>query len=83
MTRDNLITVQGKRRADEAKRLLHSHRIEKLLVVDGHGRCVGLITVKDIEKSQLNPNAAKDEQGRCALPRPPPLARMGSSAPSA
>ena len=49
---------------EEAKRLLHHHRIEKLLVVDGEGRCVGLITVKDIEKSQLNPHAAKDAQGR-------------------
>ena len=49
---------------DEAKRLLHQHRIEKLLVVDEDYRCVGLITVKDIEKSQLNPNATKDEQGR-------------------
>jgi IMP dehydrogenase len=44
--------------------LLHSHRIEKLVVVDGDGRCVGLITVKDIEKSQLNPHASKDAQGR-------------------
>ena len=49
---------------DEAKRLLHQHRIEKLLVVDEDYRCVGLITVKDIEKSRLNPNATKDEQGR-------------------
>jgi IMP dehydrogenase len=49
---------------DEAKRLLHQHRIEKLLVVDDQYRCVGLITVKDIEKTQLNPNATKDEQGR-------------------
>jgi IMP dehydrogenase len=49
---------------DEAKRLLHQRRIEKLLVVDHRGHCVGLITVKDIEKTQLNPNAAKDAQGR-------------------
>jgi IMP dehydrogenase len=49
---------------DEAKRLLHQHRIEKLLVVDGQFRCVGLITVKDIEKAVANPNACKDEQGR-------------------
>ena len=49
---------------NEAKRLLHQHRIEKLLVVDPAGNCVGLITVKDIEKSQLNPNATKDAQGR-------------------
>jgi IMP dehydrogenase len=64
MTRENLITVKENVDQQEAKRLLHKHRIEKLLVVDGDGRCVGLITVKDIEKSQLNPNAAKDEQGR-------------------
>ena len=64
MTRENLITVKESVDQQEAKRLLHAHRIEKLLVVDGDGRCVGLITVKDIEKSQLNPNASKDAQGR-------------------
>ncbi|MBO9097361.1 MULTISPECIES: IMP dehydrogenase [unclassified Rhizobium] len=64
MTRENLITVKENVDQQEAKRLLHSHRIEKLLVVDAEGRCVGLITVKDIEKSQLNPNASKDSQGR-------------------
>ncbi len=64
MTRDKLVTVRETVSQDEAKRLLHQHRIEKLLVVDPEGNCVGLITVKDIEKSQLNPNAAKDAQGR-------------------
>ncbi|MBW9116041.1 IMP dehydrogenase [Rhizobium cauense] len=64
MTRENLVTVKESVDQQEAKRLLHAHRIEKLLVVDGEGRCVGLITVKDIEKSQLNPNASKDAQGR-------------------
>ncbi|CDZ44550.1 IMP dehydrogenase [Neorhizobium galegae] len=65
MTRENLITVkESSVDQTEAKRLLHKHRIEKLLVVDGEGRCVGLITVKDIEKTQLNPNASKDAQGR-------------------
>ncbi|KAA0700081.1 IMP dehydrogenase [Neorhizobium sp. P12A] len=64
MTRENLVTVKESVEQQEAKRLLHAHRIEKLLVVDGEGRCVGLITVKDIEKSQLNPNASKDAQGR-------------------
>jgi IMP dehydrogenase len=49
---------------DEAKRLLHKYRIEKLLVVDKAYRCVGLITVKDIEKAERHPHAAKDEQGR-------------------
>ncbi|NEK39302.1 IMP dehydrogenase [Rhizobium leguminosarum] len=64
MTKDKLVTVKENVDQQEAKRLLHSHRIEKLLVVDTEGRCVGLITVKDIEKSQLNPNASKDAQGR-------------------
>ncbi|VVT27628.1 IMP dehydrogenase [Rhizobium sp. EC-SD404] len=64
MTKDNLITVQESVSQDEAKRLLHHHRIEKLLVVDADRNCVGLITVKDIEMSQLNPNASKDAQGR-------------------
>ena len=64
MTKDQLITVREGVKQDEAKRLLHQHRIEKLLVVDGDYRCVGLITVKDIEKAVANPNACKDEQGR-------------------
>jgi len=64
MTHQNLVTVKENVAQDEAKRLLHQHRIEKLLVVDDAGQCVGLITVKDMEKSQLNPNAAKDAQGR-------------------
>ncbi|MCW5695344.1 MAG: IMP dehydrogenase [Bauldia sp.] len=64
MTRDALITVKENVAQDEAKRLLHQHRIEKLVVVDEAYRCVGLITVKDIEKSQLHPNAVKDDQGR-------------------
>jgi len=64
MTREGLITVREGVDQEQAKKLLHQHRIEKLLVVDDEGRCVGLITVKDIEKSQLNPNAAKDNQGR-------------------
>ena len=64
MTREGLITVRESVDQEEAKRLLHRHRIEKLLVVDPDGRCVGLITVKDMEKSQLNPFAAKDAQGR-------------------
>src|SRR6266436_1516921 len=64
MTKDRLITVkEGVDRA-EAKRLLHQYRIEKLLVVDEGYRCVGLITVKDIEKAQRYPMACKDEHGR-------------------
>lgn len=64
MTKENLVTVREGVSQDEAKRLLHSHRIEKLLVVDDSYRCIGLITVKDIEKAQLHPNACKDPQGR-------------------
>ncbi|MBZ0164647.1 MAG: IMP dehydrogenase [Notoacmeibacter sp.] len=64
MTREGLVTVTENVEQEEAKRLLHQHRIEKLLVVDDEGRCVGLVTVKDIEKSQLNPNASKDHQAR-------------------
>jgi IMP dehydrogenase len=64
MTKEKLITVREGVSHDEAKRLLHQHRIEKLLVVDDQYRCVGLITVKDIEKAVANPNACKDEQGR-------------------
>jgi IMP dehydrogenase len=64
MTKDGLITVREGVSQDEAKRLLHQHRIEKLLVVDNQYRCVGLITVKDIEKAVANPHACKDEQGR-------------------
>jgi len=64
MTKDRLVTVREGVGQDEAKRLLHQHRIEKLLVVDGEYRCVGLVTVKDIEKAVAHPNACKDEQGR-------------------
>ena len=64
MTKDKLITVKEGVGRDEAKRLLHQHRIEKLVVVDDDYRCIGLITVKDIEKAQKYPHACKDEQGR-------------------
>ncbi|MGA7432550.1 MAG: IMP dehydrogenase [Xanthobacteraceae bacterium] len=64
MTKDRLVTVRENVDQVEAKKLLHQHRIEKLLVVDAQYRCVGLITVKDIEKAVANPNACKDEQGR-------------------
>ncbi len=64
MTKEKLVTVDESVSQEEAKRKLHQHRIEKLLVVDGHYRCVGLITVKDIEKAVTNPNANKDAQGR-------------------
>ncbi|MEP3047745.1 MAG: IMP dehydrogenase [Roseibium sp.] len=64
MTSQNLVTVNDNVSQDEAKRLLHQNRIEKLLVVDDNQNCTGLITVKDMEKAQLNPNASKDGQGR-------------------
>jgi len=64
MTKENLITVNEGVAAAEAKRLLHYHRIEKLLVVDDKYRCIGLITVKDMEKAQTYPNSSKDDQGR-------------------
>ena len=64
MTKENLVSVEEGVSRDEARRLLHQNRIEKLLIVDGDFRCIGLITVKDIEKAQAHPNACKDEQGR-------------------
>lgn len=64
MTKENLVTVRESVNREEAKRLLHQHRIEKLLVVDDSYRCIGLITVKDIEKAQAFPHACKDEKGR-------------------
>jgi IMP dehydrogenase len=59
-----LVTVHEGATETEARALLHKHRIERLIVVDDVGRCVGLITVKDMEKSIAHPNAAKDAQGR-------------------
>ena len=64
MTHQNLVTVRESVGQAEAKKLLHQRRIEKLLVVDDQYRCVGLITVKDIEKAVAYPLASKDEQGR-------------------
>jgi IMP dehydrogenase len=64
MTRDKLVTVRAGVEREDAKKLLHQHRIEKLLVVDDDFHCIGLITVKDIEKAQRHPNACVDEQGR-------------------
>ena len=64
MTRDNLATVGPEVTQEEARRQLHQRRIEKLLVVDKDGRCIGLITVKDIEKAVAHPDATKDGAGR-------------------
>ena len=70
MTHENLVTVREGVSQDEAKRMLHQHRIEKLLVVDDQYRCVGLITVKDMEKAVAHPLGL---QGRAG----PPAGRRG------
>ena len=64
MTHEHLVTVGPGVTQEEAKRLLHARRIEKLLVVDEAYRCIGLVTVKDIEKAVTYPNATKDAAGR-------------------
>jgi len=64
MTKDNLVTVSEGIPLEESKKLLHKHRIEKLLVVDKKGRLTGMITIKDIEKIKKYPNACKDRMGR-------------------
>ena len=64
MTKENLVTVQEGISLEDSKKLLHEHRIEKLLVVDGNGRLKGMITIKDIEKIKKYPNACKDQMGR-------------------
>ncbi|MFN7180864.1 IMP dehydrogenase [Hyphomonas sp.] len=63
MTRE-VVTVKMDTPIEEARRLLHKHRIERLVIVDDAGRCIGLLTVKDMDKASLNPNAAKDAAGR-------------------
>ena len=63
MTKKNLITVPVGTTLEEAEQILHQHRVEKLLVVDGKYELKGLITVKDIQKKLKYPNAAKDSQG--------------------
>ena len=80
MTKDKLVTVREAVDQEEAKRLLHQHRIEKLLVVDEDYRCVGLITVKDIEKARLIRLPPRTSRAACALPRPPRVGDDGSSA---
>jgi IMP dehydrogenase len=64
MTRENLVTVSEGISLEDSKKLLHEHRIEKLLVVDDKGRLKGMITIKDIEKIKKYPNACKDQMGR-------------------
>jgi len=74
MTKENLITVGVGTTLEEAEAILHTHRVEKLLVVDDHYNLKGLITVKDIQKKLKYPNAAKDAQGRLRV-----AAAVGSS----
>lgn len=74
MTSKDLVTVREDITPDQAKKLLHTHRIEKLIVVSEDFRCTGLITVKDIEKSRKYPNAAKDDAGRLRV-----IAAVGTS----
>ncbi|MHB8830652.1 MAG: IMP dehydrogenase [Patescibacteria group bacterium] len=62
--RDKLVTARLGVTMDEARELLHKHRIEKLLILDEQGSLVGLITVKDLQKAERHPHAAKDEHGR-------------------
>ncbi len=64
MTKDRLVTVKEGVTREEAQRLLHQHRIEKLLVVDDAYRCIGLVTVKDMDKAARHPSSAKDDKGR-------------------
>lgn len=64
MTSEGLVKVYNSIDKNEARKLLHKHRIEKLLVVDNNEKCIGLLTVKDIEKSQLHPLATKDSKDR-------------------
>ncbi|WP_343559734.1 IMP dehydrogenase [Kiloniella sp. b19] len=64
MTSENLVTVREGVEHKEARKLLHQYRIEKLLVVDADYRCVGLLTVKDMERAVAHPHASKDDQGR-------------------
>ncbi|MGB4107653.1 MAG: IMP dehydrogenase [Alphaproteobacteria bacterium] len=64
MTSENLVKLYNKVDKEEARKLLHKFRIEKLLIVDDNEKCIGLVTVKDIEKSQLHPAATKDSKDR-------------------
>jgi len=63
MTSENLVRVYNTVDKTKAKKILHKHRIEKLLIVDDNERCIGLVTVKDIEKARLHPTACKDDNG--------------------
>ena len=77
MTNENLVTVKAGVDRDEAKRLLHQYRIEKLIVVDDDYKCVGLITVNDMEKAADHPFAAKDEHERLRVAAATGIGDMG------
>jgi IMP dehydrogenase len=77
MTHEGLVTVKPGISQAEARRLLHARRIEKLLVVDDDGRCIGLITVKDIERAVTYPNATKDAAGRLRVAAATTVGDMG------
>ncbi|WP_439532422.1 IMP dehydrogenase [Polymorphobacter sp.] len=77
MTHEGLVTVKLGIDQAEARRLLHARRIEKLLVVDDDGRCIGLITVKDIERAVTYPNATKDAAGRLRVAAATTVGDMG------
>jgi IMP dehydrogenase len=64
MTSENLVTAKANVTTEEAKQLLHQNRIEKIIIVNDDYKCIGLVTVKDIEKAKLHPNACKDDDGR-------------------
>lgn len=64
MTKDNLVMVKGEPDREDTKRMLHEHRVEKLIILDDQERCAGLITMKDIQNTVLNPHATKDAKGR-------------------
>lgn len=64
MTAEGLVTAEANVSTEEAKHLLHQNRIEKVIIVDNDYKCIGLVTVKDIEKAKLHPDACKDENGR-------------------
>ncbi len=80
MTKDNLVTVKEAVSQEEAQKLLHQNRIEKLLVVDDAYHCVGLVTVKDMERRNCTQTRPKIRKGGCVLRRPQQLVIKGLSA---
>ncbi len=81
MTRENLATVSAGVSAEQARALLHKRRLEKLLVVDDAYRCIGLMTVKDMDKAEAHPLANKDELGRLRVAAATGVGRTAPPAP--